>query len=75
MALQRTHLSGLDLGWLSWIDEAEELVRYVEPILEKLVDIRRSSFWLRLPFLRRLRPPAEVETALGIVRQLKNAIQ
>jgi len=75
MALQRTHLSGLDLGWISWISEAEELIDFIEPTLEKLVAIRHSSFWLRLPFLRRLRPPAEVEAALGIVRALKDQLR
>lgn len=73
MALKRANLSGLDLGWIGWIDEAEGFLAFIEPILETLVDIRHQSWW-RVPFLRRLRPPAEVEQALEFVRQLRSKI-
>jgi len=75
MALQRKALSGIDTGWLHWIDEALQLVAILEPVLETLVDIRNHSFWLRLPFLRRLRPPAQVVDALNLVRALKDKLQ
>ena len=56
------------------IARVQDLLAIAEPILEKLVDIRHSGFWNTLPFLRRLRPPAEVERMLEIVRELRDRI-
>lgn len=56
------------------IARVQTLLAIAEPLLEKLVDARKSSFWNAFPFLRRFRPPAEVEQILEIVRELRDKI-
>lgn len=71
--MNRNELAGL-AGWMNWINDVEHLLNLAEPILVTLVDIRHNSLWVRLPLLRRLRPPAEVETALRLLRALKERL-
>lgn len=56
------------------IARIQDLLAIAEPILDKLVDVRHSHFWTTFPFLRRLRPPAEVERLLEIVREIRDKI-
>jgi len=74
MALERAELNNLSGGWFSWFDDVERLLDILEPILEMLVEIRNATWWLKLPFLRKLRPPQEVEQALTIVRALREQL-
>lgn len=71
--MNRSELAGL-AGWIKWIEDVEHLLHIAEPILVTLVDIRNNSGWVKLPILRRLRPPAEVETALRLLRALKERL-
>lgn len=71
--MNRAELAGL-AGWMKWIDDVEHLLNIAEPILVTLVDVRNNSLWVKLPILRRLRPPAEVETALRLLRALKERL-
>lgn len=74
MALERAQLATINLGWLKWFDDVDQLFDVLEPVLEMLVEIRNASWWLKLPFLRKLRPPAEVEQALSILRALREQL-
>lgn len=74
MALERAQLTSLGTSWVNWFDHVDELLGMLEPILEVLVEIREQTWWAKLPFLRRLRPPEEVGRALLIVRALRQQL-
>lgn len=74
MSLERAQLATINIGWLKWFDDVDQLFDVLEPVLEMLVEIRNASWWLKLPFLRKLRPPQEVEQALTIVRALREQL-
>jgi hypothetical protein len=60
--------------WMVWIARTRGMLDIAEPVLERLVEIREESWWVKLPVLRRLRPPSEVVVLLDLVKKLRAAL-
>jgi hypothetical protein len=72
MAMMSTQ--NLPTEWMVWIARTRGMLDIAEPVLERLVEIREESWWVKLPVLRRLRPPSEVVVLLDLVRKLRAAL-